>query len=455
MKVLFINAIDSAAEVETRYPSLGFAYLASMLRMRLGASLFDFRIIDRDIETALKEFKPDVVGISAVSQNFGTAERYAMLAKKSGIPVLVGGVHLSALPQCLTGEMDAGCVGEGEETVVDLFSLLLKNGKLTADNLAPVKGIVYREGKTIKVNPPRELVKNLDDVPFPARDLLHIERHSYLFTSRGCPYRCCFCSSSAFWNKTRFFSAEYVVREIEELVENFGVRLISFFDDLFISDKARLIKIVAMVENNERLQKVSFTCSGRANLITDETASLLKRMRVRSVGMGLESGSLKTLLYLKVNNISVEDNRCALRALRKQGIAANASFVIGSPDETGQEMLETYRFIKKNPVCLFDTYVLIPYPGTSLWEYAKAKGLVSDTMDWTRLNVNFYRNSANAVVLSTTMSRKALLKMYRKFQRLRLWKNMLHVWSTPQLPDLGVYMLKRIREFFSGYFRKS
>jgi radical SAM superfamily enzyme YgiQ (UPF0313 family) len=455
MNVLFINAIDHTAEVETRYPSLGSAYLAGILRSRLGTANFNFRIIDRGVETAFAEFKPDIVGISAVSQNFGIARRYASLAKKRGVPVIVGGVHLSALPQTLTKDMNVGCIGEGEETVVELFELFLKIGSFTDNDLALVKGIAFHDGETIRVNPERELIKNLDEVPLPARDLLAVERHSYMFTSRGCPYRCCFCSSSAFWKKTRFFSAEYVVREIETLVEIHGVRLISFFDDLFIADKKRLLKIVESIEKNGLLRKVSFTCSGRANLIDDEMAALLRRMRVRSVGMGLESGCEKTLTYLKVDNISVEDNRRAVRILTRQGIAANASFVIGSPNETKAEMLETYRFIKENQVCLFDTYVLTPYPGTWLWEYAKTNGLVSETMDWKRLTVDFYRNSANAVILSTTMSRESLVKIYRKFQRLRFRNNLLHVWSAPQFSDLVVYILKRTMEYLFRNFRKS
>ena len=427
MNVVFINAIDTASEVETRYPSLGPAYLASMLREHMGASTFTFKIIDRDVESVMRDCKPDIVCISAVTQNFGIAQRYAALVKKRGVPVIIGGVHVSALPHTIAGEMNVGCIGEGETTIVELFSLFLKKGRLVADDLASISGIAYHDGAIFRVTPPREQISDLDALPFPARDLLDIKRHSYMFTSRGCPYRCRFCSSSNFWRKPRFFSAEYIIREIEELVENYDVRLISFFDDLFIGDKARLSKIAALIEKNDRLRDVAFTCSGRANLITDETAALLKRMRVRSVGMGLESGSDATLRYLKINDISVEDNRSAVFTLRKHGIAANASFVIGSPDETENDMLDTFRFIKRTPLSLFDTYVITPYPGTELWEEARTRGLVSDTMDWSRLNINFYRNSANAVILSKKLDRKSLLTIYRKFERLRLWKNLLHV----------------------------
>ena len=450
MKILFINAVDFSVEVESRYPSLGPAYLAAVLRARFGASEFRFRIIDRDIETYLTSFRPDLVCISAVSQNYGLACKYAATVKKYGITVFTGGVHLSALPQTLSEDMDVGCIGEGEMTLTELVAVLLKNGVPVPDDLASINGIVYRNSGELRLTARREPVANLDDLPFPARDLLNIGAHSYLFTSRGCPYRCTFCSSSRFWGKTRYFSAEYVVKEIEELTENYGVKMISFFDDLFIGNRRRLQRIVELIEGNQRLEKVTFTCSGRANMITDDTVSLLKRMRIRSVGMGLESGCEKTLTYLKVDDISVQQNRDAVLRLERGGIAANASFVIGAPDETEEEIMQTYRFIKDVPVALFDVYVLVPYPGTPLWEYALASGVVSESMDWSILNVNFYRNGRKTVLLSKIFDRKRMRRIYGKFMRLRFLHNMITVWKTPQMHDVLSYMVNKITETVHG-----
>lgn len=452
MNVLLINAVDTSVEVETRYPNLGFGYLVSALRSRFGSSEINFKIIDNDIRKTIAAFKPDVVCLSSVTQNFGIAAQIAAEVSKKGILVIAGGVHLSSHPQSLTKDMAVCCMGEGEATVVELFSLLLANGSLTSSLLAGIKGIAYWDNNSIAMTPAREQIANCDEIPLPARDLMNIDRHSYMFTSRGCPYRCVFCSSTVFWKKARFFSAEYVVREIEELVGNYGVRLISFFDDLFIADFPRLKKIVDLLEKTDFFEKVAFTCSGRANLINDETAGLLKRMRIRSVGMGLESGSEKTLKYLKGGNVSVADNEGAVRILRKHGIAANASFVIGAPHETVPDMMETYKFIKKCPLSLFDTYVLVPYPGTALWDYAKEKGLVSDTMDWSRLNVNFYRNRVSAVILSEIVDKKSITAVYKKFQLLRLFINAKNVWFTPQFADLIGYLFKKMIERIYSIF---
>jgi radical SAM superfamily enzyme YgiQ (UPF0313 family) len=455
MRVLFINTIDTSSEVETRYPNLGVGYLASALRDRFGKSFFEFKAIDSGIKTAIPEFKPDLVCLTSVTQNYHVVKACAAEAKSHNLPVIIGGIHISMLPGTLSSDMDVGCIGEGEKTIVDLLSLFISKGRFLKDDLAQIKGIVYHDAQGIVTTPKREQISDLDQVPFPARDLLKIDRHSYMFTSRGCPYNCIFCSSTRFWDKLRFFSAEYVVREIEELLEGYNVKIISFFDDLFIGNIPRLRKIVEILEGKDFLRRVKFTCSARANLINEEVAALLKRMRVFSVGMGLESGSNETLKYLKGNNISVEDNKRAVALLSKYKIAANASFVIGSPRETREEIVKTYLFVKNNPLRLFDTYVLTPFPGTGVWEYAKGKGLVSDDMDWKKLNINFGVNSKDAVILSEVLSREEIVKIFRKFQILRFFKNARNVWFTPQIFDLPKIIFKTFTGCLVRIFTKT
>lgn len=446
IKILFINAINPLVEVEKRYPNLGIGYLIGSLRKHFHESNFDFRIIDNNVENEILDFKPDLIGITNVSQNYNYAKKYAKFAKNKNIPVVIGGVHISMLPQSLSSDMSVGCVGEGENTILELFSVFLDKGRFLNEDLADIDGIVYRKNNNLIINPPRKQIENMDEIVFPARDLLKINRHSYMFTSRGCPYNCVFCASSRFWNNVRFFSAEYIVREIEELINQYRVKLISFFDDLFIVDKQRLKEMVILIKKKKIHKKVKFTCSARANLITDEITRLLKEMGVLSVGLGLESGSDKTLEYLKGGNVSVKDNRNAIAILKKYNIAANASFVIGSPKETKKDTLDTYNFIKNNPLSLFDIYVLTPYPGTEVWEYAKQKNLVSDDMDWSKLNVNFGKNFNKAIILSEVLSRENIIKLYKKFRILRLFKNIKNVWFTPQLFDLPKMFFKMIQE---------
>lgn len=206
------------------------------------------------------------------------------------------------------------------------------------------------------------------------------------------------------------------------------------------------------------LGKIKFTCSCRANLVNENVAKLLKKMGVVSVGLGLESGSERVLKYLKGDSTSVEQNRNAVNVFRKYGIAVNASFVIGSPDETKAEMMETYNFIKNNPLDLVDIYVLMPFPGTPVWDYAEQKGLVSDNMDWSSLTSDFDADYGKAIIVSELYNRGEIYQIYKKFQRLRFYTNLKNIWRSPFLVDLPRYILKAAnrklllaRGYFSGH----
>ena len=157
IKFLWINAINPLSEVESRYPNLGIGYLCAALKKSFGDDAFCFKIVSSNISETIESFHPDIVGISAVSQNYGIAIRYAFECKKRGISVLVGGVHISFLPNSLSIDMDIGCLGEGEETIVDLIRLYLEFGSFPPIELAKIPGIVFRHQiGALHRSPPRE-----------------------------------------------------------------------------------------------------------------------------------------------------------------------------------------------------------------------------------------------------------------------------------------------------------
>jgi radical SAM superfamily enzyme YgiQ (UPF0313 family) len=436
--------------VETYFPHLGLGYIASSLRQEMPVT---FRIGLGHVKEWVSGWEPDIIGITSVSQYYGQAMQLANLVKHyTNSPVIMGGIHISALPQTLTKDMDVGILGEGEQTIVDLVRRLSSEGKLT--NLEEVDGIAYHKDGQVVTTKLGEMIKDLDTLPFPARDILAvhphtdmfkslprateiIRAHTSMFSSRGCPYKCFFCASSRFWNKVRFFSAEYVVAEIEHLYLQYGVNKISFLDDLFIADKKRLIEIVELLGKRNLLGKIPFICNVRSNLVNDDLCRILKELGVVLVGMGLESGCQSTLDYLK-GNVTIEQHTQALATLRHHGIPVNPSFIIGSPYEERDDIRQTIKFIKDNHIHFFEVYALTPFPGTPVWEYAKGRGLVSEDMDWSRLDVHNF--DSRSVVVSEKLAFDELDHFYRQMRKIRdgrlfrsmLMKGILSPWRIPE-----------------------
>lgn len=449
IKILLVEAINPQEEIESRYPPLGLGYLASFLKKKLCPGQIKIKIIDRQFEKALCQFQPHLVGLRCVSQNYEQAQKYARLAFKAGLPVVLGGIHISCLPQSLIPEIGVAVLGEGEMTFLKLIKSFQRKGRFLPGELRKIKGLAFWDKGKLQINPPASLITNLDELPFPERKLLNIQPHTYMFTSRGCPFNCRFCASTRFWNKLRFFSAEYVVAEIEELIKKYQIRFISFYDDLFLADLARGEKIVSLLSKKKLLGQVKFSCNCRADLVTDKVAQLMKRMGVKSVGLGLESGDEQILKFLKGPRASVAQNQEAIETLHRYNILANASFVIGSPQETKKQILKTLNFIKKSDLDFADTYLLTPFPGTPIWNHAEKRGLVnSKKMDWQRLNINFDQQPEKAIIPSEKLSRQRLYQLYKLFQKERRRIALKKFWQQPYLMDLPRYFSYQIKKKF-------
>jgi radical SAM superfamily enzyme YgiQ (UPF0313 family) len=259
----------------------------------------------------------------------------------------------------------------------------------------------------------------------PDRSLLPVRSHTNMFTSRGCPYRCLFCASTRYWPGLRFFSAEHVADEVRFLVERHGVSYITFHDDLFLADRKRLVRLVELLGANGVLaRKVKFSCSASATTLSDETARLLKAM-----------------------NIVTE-------ARHRHGIHAHGSFILGSPPETWETVGDTLAFIRRTPLSIVNVYVLTPLPGTPVWTMAERAGLVSATMDWSRLAIDFQHNWRQAVLLPGHLSREELYKAYRKLRNLRARRMLASIWTHPFLAEVPRYAAKSVRQIVSGLLRR-
>jgi len=411
-------------------PQLGLGYIASYLRKY--GNFNHIVIIDKEnLIRGIKREKPDIVGISSVTTEFQEAKRVSgEIKSKFDIPTIIGGVHISMLPNSLPKSFDIGVIGEGEQTMLELVQLYEKTGELKKNKLKRINGIIFRERGKIILTKPRKLIRPLDSIPFPARDLFKMKEYyliprnipqivgklvigTHMIPSRGCPYRCAFCASPKFWKSVRFYSAEYVVEEIKELIERYQIKYISFFDDLFIASKSRLKKIVKLIKEEKINEKARFGLWGRTNLITDEICKLLKEMGVDTIGFGFESGSEKILNYLKKSTATIKDSLRAIKLCKKYGFNIHGTFIIGNPNETKNDIEQTYKFIKNNPIEQSNIYILTPLPGTEVWELAKKENKVSEDMNWSRLD-NFGTRGNKVFFLPSRMSEEEFLRKYKE-----------------------------------------
>jgi anaerobic magnesium-protoporphyrin IX monomethyl ester cyclase len=394
MKVALILAIRE--KFGNPFAALGLGYVAASVR----AKLPDVEIsIKERLEDVIAE-GPELVGISSASENYAVAIEYARKIKDAlNVPIVVGGVHISMLPVSLDESFDVGVVGEGEKTFVELLQSIIANGGIRQEALASIPGLCFKGGDgKIHRTAGREIERDLDSLPRPQLEELPFFHNTpgatCIVSSRGCPYHCTFCISEKFHQKYRSLSPERIVDDIEGLVVRKGFKHVTFYDDLLIANKKKLLSLIALLRERGLKGKVAFSCAVRANLIDEEMCILLKALGVTGVGMGAESFSDRVLAYYNKTAVTGATNQQAIDLLHAYGIVVNPSFILAAPIETREDMLTTLRQIYKNfregKICEPTWSPLIPYPGTEIWNHALQRGIVSEQMDWDKYQYHFH-----------------------------------------------------------------
>jgi len=330
-------------------------------------------------------FNPDIAGISAVTRNFMEARRVTKEVKhRFACPVVMGGPHPTALPRAtLQGlpELDAVIAGEGELPMLALAAEFDKSGKIDFEK---VPGAAFiKDGRYIENQRP-EPISDLDNLPYPAIDLLNGEPaplgNDKLITSRGCPGQCNFCANICMGRKFRPHSPERVVAEIEHLTEKYGASYFHVMDDCFTADNNRVHRICDLIISKKL--KIAWTAAGRVNTLLDESLIIkMKRAGCVRVQLGIETGSQSiNNLIGKGTTLDMAEKCCGL--LRKHGVESFNSFIIGNEGETKETIKETIAFSKKLRSTISVFNILIPFPGTSIFE-KYYKEFDKPDMDWT------------------------------------------------------------------------
>lgn len=413
--ILLINPASTTFQ-NTPIP-FSLAYLASFLeKNNFSVEIIDLAVQemdDNEILKAIRQKKPKKIGISCMSVHVEFIERITKkIKKKFSIPIIVGGIHPTALPVKSLEKMkdvDVFVLGEGEQTLLELMQ-----GKKLED----VKGIAYKE----RINPSRELIGNLSDLPFPARHLLDMEKYNLsfdwegrkpaatIFSSRGCPFNCIFCASKVMWKrKVRFRTAENILAEIDFLVDKYKIKEVLFYDDHFVLDKERLRKIC-----NELISRdydLTWCCLSRTDCMDLETAELMKKSGCHMISFGVESGS-QTILDNMQKNVRVEDIIKTFEICKKAGINTKASFIFGAPGETYETIEETRELIKKIMPDYVWFFIMTPFPGTELYRLHEEAGIASE--EWERYDQETY-NKFYKTDLNYEDFRKIVSESYKSY----------------------------------------
>ncbi len=399
----------------------------------------------------IRRMSPDIIGISASAIQFPASNKLAYrIRNELGIPVFIGGPHISSLPNYLPDCYCASVIGEGEQTTLEFLRLFEQRG-LDTILMKHIDGLVFHQGVSLIKTPPRRPIVPLDDIPIPARDLINMDDYissdnnvfgkyfgkgTTMFTSRGCPYNCMFCAAKKLWGNIRFNSPEYAVNEISEIINTYNTQYINIYDDLFTSDSKRLSIIADLIQRDGIDRQVKFGVQARADLINEQVCRDLKRMGVVQVSMGMESGVERVLHMLKGGTVTTQNIRDAVRLCREYGFEVDGTFMIGSPTETREEMLATLTFIKELKLDKFAHFLSTPYPGTQLWEYAVKTGQISadpEDVQWSMLmmkenSIGRKSNHEGKFIFSDTESRETIINIWNLFEQERV-KLFSYIWE--------------------------
>jgi len=375
------------------------------LHQIVGLTKENIKILDKnycDIEQELDSFNPDMIGFTSMTVEYGKVIEFAKkIIEKHNVPFIIGGVHISTLPESFDRVFDVGIIGEGEKGLAEIVNLYLKKGIHWKEGLEKIKGIVYSNAeRKLIITAPRPSIKNLDTLPIP--DFTFVSKEyfkkeeipsisafgikAYLISSRSCPFSCVFCSTRRFWGNVRFNSPEYTAKMLKKIMEDTGGDYVKVMDDLFTVSAQRVKELREAFEKEGIMDKITgIECQPRVNLVTEELCEEMKKIKITTVNFGFESGSDKMLQWLKAGSATVEMNRQAVLMCVKHGFNVYGSLMYGSPGETIEDMKMTNDFIdfaRKNGARYLWSFVATPFPATPFWDTALQRGKVSNDMNW-------------------------------------------------------------------------
>lgn len=398
MKILLVNPPDDlnaflgeGKNLVMPYEPLGLLYIAAVVRQAgYAVAVLDAHAEELSVEQTLDHIAnhaPDLVGFTTFTSNGGLVYQLGREMKKRHphIHVVLGNVHADvyARQYLKNGCCDFVVHGEGEWTFLALVRALERG----ETNFETVPGISFlRHGEQVRT-PAIAFIQNLDEVPPPARDLVNPHHYEipefnnlsvkgkvvgkHMFTSRGCPFRCTFCVVHH-GSKPRYHAVSRVVDEMEALIRDFGANYIFFMDSLFISNKQRVMEICR--EILRRGINIRWGCEAHVRFIDEELVRAMDAAGCNDMAFGIESGVQQSLDNVR-KGIKLDKVEEAIRVVKQHSdIHVVGLFILGLPGETEAEVNQTIAFSKRLPLDTAQFTILVPYPGSPLFDELAAKG---------------------------------------------------------------------------------
>ncbi|MFA5124376.1 MAG: radical SAM protein [Patescibacteria group bacterium] len=414
---------------------LNLAYLAAYLRQyeqEVEITILDGEALEMSydqIDEKIKEIMPQFIALTFPTPVYKQLKEITRRIKviNPAIKIIVGGPHPTiAAEETMRGmpAIDFCVLGEGEVTFLELIRALISEQV----DFGVIKGIAYRDNAEILITEPRPLIDNLDTIPFPARDLLPVEKYYLpptrttdsgqainIISGRGCPYRCGFCMAESVWKRRyRTRSVSNVLAEIEECMKNYQATSFNFHDELFTANKDRVKEFCE--EIIRRKLDISWVVMARVDSVNNEMLKLMRRAGCKRIGFGFESGSQR-ILDKMCKGATLEQARIAVDLCRKNDILVSGAFIIGYIDEDPWTVNQTIDFACSLDLDTAAFFVAIPYPGTPMYEEAKARGYIRKDFDWSDFcSVSNHIPPMDLPDLSSDtllkLKRKAFIKFY-------------------------------------------
>ena len=427
------------------YFPLGLAYIASVLRESENkVTVVDMEGDDLSNEEAVSQIlasAPDLIGFGGMITRFRIVKTLAQSLRKEmpSVFMIAGNSGATTVPElylksCL---LDAVVLGEGEITTRELATAL--ENSLEWKN---IPGLAYlsAEGKLL-LSPARELIENLDSIPFPAWDLFPVERyvssldhrqikvrHLEVVASRGCPFNCVYCYR-IYGRSVRRRSPESIVSEVEELVSRYNIEYTSFPDDLFTSDRNFVMDTCRLI--SERLPDLRWSCIGRVNTVDREMLKTMNEAGCEWISYGVESGNNRMLSIMK-RGVTAQQCLDSIRLTRESGIHPEGSFMIGMFGETEESVRDTVEFCKKADITAPMLYVT-PYPGTEIFNRAINEKLISNVEEFLEK-----MNAADELLVNLTDLSDEKLASLRNWAQGTIGRNYLMKKPLTRIPSLIV-----------------